>query len=145
MRYIGSGATRTREQASTSIRAFERDWSENGYGLFAVERLDDARFIGFAGLSQPTFLPEIMPAVEIGWRFVRQSWGRGYATEAARAAVDFGFRSACLREIVCIFQVANQASARIAAKLGMAFDRETLDPTCGRSIRVYRAIKPNAH
>ena len=144
MRYIGSGTTRTREQARASIRAFERGWSENRYGLFAVERLEDARFIGFAGLSQPTFLPEIMPAVEVGWRLARQNWGRGYATEAARAALDFGFRSLGLHEIVSIVQVSNRASVRIAEKLGMALDRETQDPTSVRPVRIYCAIKPNA-
>ena len=138
MRYIGSGATRTRAQARASIHACERAWQEKGYGLFAVERLEDGGFLGFTGLAEPTFLPEIMPAVEIGWRFARQAWGNGYASEAAQAALDFGLQELGLSEIVGVYQAENHASGRIMHKLGMRFDREAIDPTCGRLIRVYR-------
>ena len=138
MRYIGSGDTRTIEQAAPSILAFERVWEEKRYGLFAVELLASNQLIGFTGLSEPTFLPEIMPAVELGWRFARQSWGNGFATEAARAVLDFGLVELELPEIVSIHQVGNDASGRIMQKLGMRFDRETIDPTCGRLVHVYR-------
>ena len=140
MRYIGSGATRTRAQARASIHACEREWDQKGYGLFAVELLENGGFLGFAGLAEPTFLPEIMPAVEIGWRFARQAWGMGYASEAARAALDFGFRTCGLSEIVSVHQAENHASGRIMQKLGMRFDREAIDPTCGRPVRVYRTF-----
>jgi RimJ/RimL family protein N-acetyltransferase len=138
MRYIGSGSTRTPEQAARAIQAYERQWDARGYGLFAVELLDRNRLIGFAGLSEPDFLPEIMPAVEAGWRFAREHWGRGYATEAARAVLEFGLVQLGLPEIVSIHQVGNEASARVIEKLGLHFDRETLDPSCGRPVRVYR-------
>ncbi len=121
-----------------SIKTFEEGWKEKGFGLFAVERLEDGKLIGFAGLSEPAFLPEIMPAIEIGWRFARHSWGKGYATEAARAALDFGLFTLRIPEIVSIYQVENRASGRIMAKLGMHFDRQTLDPSCGRAVDVYR-------
>ena len=139
MRYIGSGATRTRAQAQASIETYECEWEEKGYGLCAVELLEDGRFLGFTGLSEPIFLPDVMPAVEIGWRFALQSWGNGYASEAAQAALDFGHRNLGLSEIVSIYQAENHASARIIQKLGMRFDREAIDPTCGRLIRVYRS------
>jgi len=138
MRYIGSGATRTRAQVRASIHAYEREWEEHGYGLFAVELLEDGEFLGFTGLAEPTFLPEIMPAVEIGWRFARQTWGNGYASEAALAALDFGLRQLGLSDIISVCQAGNHASERMMQKLGMHFDREAVDPTCGRLIRVYR-------
>jgi len=138
MRYIGSGATRTREQAAAAIQAFETAWEETGHGLFAVELLGSDRLIGFTGLAEPSFLPEIMPTVEVGWRLARQAWGNGYATEAARAALEFGLVTLGIPEIVSIYQVDNHASARIMQKLGMRFDRETLDQSCGRLVRVYR-------
>ena len=138
MRYIGSGDTRTVEQAAASILAFERGWEEKRYGLFAVELLSNGQLIGFTGLAEPTFLPEIMPAVEVGWRFARQSWDNGYATEAARAVLDFGLVELGLPEIVSIHQKGNDASGRIMQKLGMRFDRETIDQTCGRLVHVYR-------
>ena len=61
MRFIGSGVTRTVEETSRSIRTWEREWDQKGYGLFAVELLKTGELIGFTGLAEPTFLPEIMP------------------------------------------------------------------------------------
>jgi RimJ/RimL family protein N-acetyltransferase len=139
MRYISSGTIRTHEQSALSVQAFERAWEENGYGLFAVELAGRDQMIGFTGLASPNFLPEILPTVELGWRFARSVWGNGYATEAARAALDFALVQLQLPEVVSIYQADNHASARIVQKLGMRFDRETVDPTCGRSIEVYRA------
>ena len=138
MRYIGSGDTRTVEQSAASILAFEREWETKRYGLFAVELTASSQLIGFAGLSEPTFLPELLPAVEAGWRFTRQSWGNGYATEAARAVLDFGLIELGLPEIVSVHQVGNGASGRVMQKLGMRFDKETVDETCGRLVHVYR-------
>jgi RimJ/RimL family protein N-acetyltransferase len=140
MRYVGSGAIRTHEQSAFSVQAFEREWEENGFGLFAVELLGGDQMIGFTGLAIPTFLPEILPTVELGWRFARSVWGKGYATEAARAALDFALVQLRLPDVVSIYQADNHASARIVQKLGMRFDRETVDPTCGRSVEVYRAM-----
>lgn len=138
MQFIGSGATRSLQQAEKSIETFECQWEERGFGLFAVEVLDDNAFIGFTGLSEPSFLSEIMPTVEIGWRLAREHWGRGYATEAARAALKFGLEDLGLPDIVSIFQIENEASRNVIRKLGMHFDRRTNDPTCNRVVEVYR-------
>lgn len=139
MRYIGSGRTRTRQQAAAAIQAYETMWEEKGYGLFAVELPGSDPLIGFTGLAEPTFLPEIMPAVEVGWRFARRSWGNGFATEAARAVLDFALVERRMPEIFAVHQADNHASARVMQKLGMRFDRETLDRSCGRSVCIYRA------
>src|SRR5271166_4752754 len=61
----------------------------SGFGLWAVEVPGVAPFIGFVGLSAPSFEAHFTPCVEIGWRLAREYWGRGFATEAARAALDF--------------------------------------------------------
>jgi RimJ/RimL family protein N-acetyltransferase len=138
MRYIGNGSTRTAEQASRAIERFENEWDEMGFGLFAVEDKLTASFVGFAGFSWPDFLPEIMPSVEIGWRFSKSSWGKGYASEAATAALSHGVNMLGITDIVSIYQLENLASRRIMQKLGMIFDRKTIDPTCEREIEVYR-------
>lgn len=138
MRYIGNGATKTADDTARNIASFEKEWEERGYGLFAVEAKDSGDLIGFTGLSWPGFLPEVLPSVEIGWRFSKSAWGKGYATEAASAALSFGKNDLALPDIVSIYQIENAASARIMQKLGMIFDRTTIDPTCKRAVEVYR-------
>jgi RimJ/RimL family protein N-acetyltransferase len=137
MRWIGDGSVRTEEQTRTGIEAWRREWDNRGLGLFAVEVRATAELAGFTGLSVPHFVPEIMPAVEIGWRLGRAFWGQGIATEAARAALHFGLADRGLERVVSIIQVGNEASERVAAKLDMRLERETVDPTCRRPVRVY--------
>ena len=98
-------------------------WDTCEFGLWLViERATD-RVIGYAGLSVPMFLPEILPAVEVGWRFDPDVWGNGYATEAARCALDQAFTTLGLGEVCSIPQAENAASVRVAERLGMRLDR----------------------
>lgn len=99
-------------------------WDDNGFGLWLATERDSGRVVGYVGLSVPTFLPSILPAVEVGWRFDPEVWGRGYATEAATAALDEGFTTLGLEEICSIPQVDNPASIRVAERLGMRLVRE---------------------
>lgn len=137
MRWIGDGSVRTEQQTHVAVEAMEHEWHARGFGLFAVEVRATGELAGFAGLSVPDFLPEVMPAVEIGWRLGRAFWGQGTGTEAARAALSFGLADRGLQRIISIIQTGNDASERIAAKLGMHLEREIVDPTCGRPVRVY--------
>jgi len=137
MRYIGDGSTRTREESAEQLRSFERGWDERAFGLLAVELASTGELVGFTGLAVPDFLPEIMPAVEIGWRFARAHWQHGYATEAARAVLTFAFERAGLDRLVSVHAVGNEASANVMRKIGMHFDRETTHPGSGRAVRVY--------
>jgi RimJ/RimL family protein N-acetyltransferase len=137
MRFIASGATRTVAETRRAIRGWERAWDRKGYGLFAVELLETGQLIGFTGPGGATFLPEIMPAVEIGWRLARSAWQKGYATETATAALRFGLDHLRLPEIVSIHQVGNNASVGVMRKIGMTFDRKTVDRSCGRIVHVF--------
>jgi RimJ/RimL family protein N-acetyltransferase len=137
MRWIGSGTTADRERTAAAVTGCERAWDENGFGLFAVEVRQTGELAGFTGLAIPTFLPELMPAVEIGWRLGRPYWGQGFATEAARAALRFAFADRGLDRIVSIHQIGNDASERVMRKLGMRLDHETIDPSCDRPTRIY--------
>jgi len=138
MQWIGSGRTLSEEESASAVARFRWFWAQNGFGLFAVEIKESSAFAGFCGLSIPGFLPEILPAVEIGWRLARESWRQGYATEAASASMHFGFSEARLDEIVSIHQIGNTASERIMEKLGMVLERSTVDPTCMRPVNVRR-------
>ncbi|WP_431044243.1 GNAT family N-acetyltransferase [Streptomyces sp. P1-3] len=137
MRWVGDGSTRDEEQTRAGIEAMEREWEEEGFGLFAVEIRATGRLAGFSGLSVPRFLPEVLPAVEAGWRLGQALWGRGLASEAGSEVLCFGFRDRGLEKIVSIAQVGNAASERIMDKLGMRVERELVDPTCGRLTRVH--------
>ena len=94
-------------------------FARHGFGLWAVEAPGVANFIGFVGLSVPSFPAHFMPGVEVGWRLAHEYWGRGYATEAARAAFAFGFRDLALDEIVSFTVPANWRSRRVMERLGM--------------------------
>ncbi|MER7949423.1 GNAT family N-acetyltransferase [Streptomyces sp. NPDC096079] len=100
MRWIRDGGVRDERQTRDGIRAWESEWEAEGFGLFAVEIRSTGELAGFTGLSVPRFLPEVLPAVEIGWRLGRAHWGAGLATEAARAVVRFGFEERGLDRIV---------------------------------------------
>jgi len=92
----------------------------NGWGLWAVEH--NGEFLGFTGLAVPAFDARFTPAVEVGWRFARSAWGHGFATEAARAAVAFGFEQLGLAEIVSFTTRANQRSRAVMERIGMTTD-----------------------
>ena len=110
-----------------------------GFGFWAVEASGVANFVGFVGLSIPTFEAHFTPCVEVGWRLAFEHWGHGYATEAARAAVDCGFDRLGLEEIVSFTVPANRRSIRVMEHLGMThsaaddFDHPRL--AAGHSLR----------
>ena len=85
-------------------------WDEREFGLWCVDV--DGKCIGFTGLNVPRWEAQFTPCVEVGWRLASAHWGRGYATEAARASVAFGFDELGLDEIVSFTTVANVRSRR---------------------------------
>jgi RimJ/RimL family protein N-acetyltransferase len=115
MRYIRDGSVRDRRQSAEGLQKMIADWEELAYGLFAVEVRETGILIGWAGFAVPDFLPEVLPAVEIGWRLDRGSWGHGYATEAATTAMRFGFLDRGPDCIVNIRQIENVRSAALRA------------------------------
>ncbi|WP_250033319.1 GNAT family N-acetyltransferase [Paractinoplanes maris] len=144
MRYILDGRVRDREESAEGLRRMRREWDEHGFGLYAVEVRETGELIGWAGLAVPAFLPEVMPAVEIGWRLSRAAWGHGYATEAAAAALRFGFDEAGLDRVISIRHVDNQRSARVMAKLGLVHEFDTVVPGAGQPVAVHARTKQSA-
>ena len=110
------GPPMSRAESDAFMNRFEHHFDEHGYGLWCVEL--DGESIGFTGLHHPWF----RDGVEIGWRLRSTVWGRGYATEAARAALEFGFRDAGLDEIISFTAVTNDRSRRVMAKIGLRHD-----------------------
>lgn len=100
----------------------ENHFDRPGFGLFAVELLEDATLAGFIGLSVPAFDAPFVPAVEVGWRLAFECWGRGLATEGARAVVRHGFETLGLDSVVSFTVPANLRSQRVMEKIGMKHD-----------------------
>ena len=94
-------------------------WEEHGFGQWVVEIPGEASFIGVVGLETVSYEAPFTPAVEVAWRLARAYWGKGYATEAARAALDYGFNKLGLTEIVALTVPANWRSRRLMERLGM--------------------------
>jgi ribosomal-protein-alanine N-acetyltransferase len=110
----------TAEQSDAMIDGrLQAHIDRRGWGLWAVERKSDAAFLGFTGLTTVDFACPIEGEVEVGWRLARAAWGHGYATEAARAAVDYGFSTLGLERIVSMTIQANERSQAVMARLGM--------------------------
>ena len=95
---------------------------ETGWGLWATERTDTKEFIGYVGLARPTFEAAFAPCVEIGWRLKTDSWGKGFATEAAKEVLRFGFEELALEEIVSFTSKINIRSIKVMERIGMKLD-----------------------
>jgi RimJ/RimL family protein N-acetyltransferase len=115
-------AALTRAQSDALIAMIEAGFDRRGYGLWALQLLATGEFVGFTGLEVPSFQAHFTPAVEVGWRLARSAWGQGYATEAARAALAFGFEQEGLGEIVSFTSMANLRSQAVMERLGMTRD-----------------------
>jgi RimJ/RimL family protein N-acetyltransferase len=124
----------TQEEATALAERIRAGMARRGSGLWAVEAPGVAPFIGYVGLSEPNWQAHFTPCVEIGWRLRFESWGQGYAREAAREALRFGFETAGLPEIVSFTVPASERSWRLMERLGMRrspaddFDHPNLPP-----------------
>lgn len=109
-------------ESAALAKRIEECFAQRGYGLWAVEVPGQAPFIGFVGLWPVRPDVPFAPAVEVGWRLAHDFWGHGYATEAAQAAIAFGFQELGLQEIVSYTAKVNTRSRRVMEKLGMSRD-----------------------
>jgi RimJ/RimL family protein N-acetyltransferase len=112
----------SRAESDALVDRIEARFDEYGYGLWALELREDGAFLGFTGLAYKEFEAPFTPCVEVGWRLAKAAWGHGYATEAAREALRFGFEETGLREIVSFTPASHTASRRVMERLGMHRD-----------------------
>lgn len=108
-----------RESSLSSLKQIRVDLSTRGYGLFAAEVKETGDFIGFIGMSHPTFSASFTPCVEIGWRLDPSAWGKGYATEGAIACLDAGFSRWKFPDIYSFTSILNTPSERVMQRIGM--------------------------
>jgi RimJ/RimL family protein N-acetyltransferase len=112
----------SRAQSDAFIDGLGALLESRGWGLWALEELATGRFIGFTGLNVPGFEAPFMPATEIGWRLRRDAWGRGLASEAARAALVYAFEDLGLDEVVSFTATTNLRSQAVMRRIGMTND-----------------------
>ena len=112
----------TPQASDDLIDRAEQHFVRNGFGPYAAELLEEKIFIGFIGLSIPSFDAPFMPAVEIGWRLAFDQWGKGLATEGAQAVVRFAFETLQLPGLVSFTSTGNLRSRRVMEKIGMTHD-----------------------
>jgi RimJ/RimL family protein N-acetyltransferase len=118
MRYLGGVIGR--EEAWRRMTLHAGHWLIRGYGNWAVEQRDSGALIGRVGLWRP----EGWPGLEVGWRLVRSAWGSGYATEAARAAMEWAWANLEAEQLISLIHPENAGSMRVAGRLGMRRLRE---------------------
>lgn len=111
----------TEEESRLFLERIIKGHEENGFGLYAVEVKSCQEWIGFIGLSKPTFEADFMPCVEIGWRLDHKYWHQGFATEGAKAVLSYGFNVLDLKEIVSFTADINAPSIKVMKKIGMTY------------------------
>ena len=129
-------AAMTMEQTAFFLDRTIARYATDGFGIEAVIEQESGALIGWAGLAVPHFLPEVLPAVEVGWRLSGPYRGCGLATEAGRAAVDWGLTVAGLSRIISIYEPANLASGRVMERLSFVPFLTTRHPQRGEVVVV---------
>ncbi len=109
----------TREESIAMIKRMQNTYDELGYTFFAVDLLENNEFIGFVGLIKATFEAFFTPCFEIGWRLKKSAWNKGYATEGAKACLQYGFNNLNMDVIHSITAVTNKKSEHLMTKIGM--------------------------
>ena len=126
----------TREETEMMIERIQLHFREYDYGLYAVERRDNRRFIGYVGFSHPRFESFFTPCVEIGWSLSKENWGQGFATEAARACQVYGFETLGFKEIYSFTSRLNLRSINVMRKIGMNYECEFEHPMVAEGHRL---------
>lgn len=119
-RYLFSGKPMSKHDAWRSMATMAGHWMLNGYGQWALEEKSSGQFVGRAGLIKP----EGWPAIEAGWVLHKSAWGKGYATEAGRAIIGYGFEDLDQERIISMIQPDNMPSIKVAERLGESFNKK---------------------
>ena len=136
-RYTGDGGVVSREEIEHRIvNHVLADYKEHGYGRFAMELKSTGQFIGFCGLK---YLPDLKET-DLGYRMMSAYWGKGLATEAGRAVMEYGWQTLGLKRIIAMVLPENQGSVRVLEKLG--FVREGIYEEDGEVADLYACVTP---
>ena len=141
MRFMADGHVFTVEETSAWLAHNADEWKQSGFCVWAAELKPEGKFIGYLGVSEPTWFPELMPTPEIGWFIDRGYWGQGLATEGASATIRFAFEQLDAERLIAIYNAQNVASGRVMEKIGMSFWKQIAHPRFGVPLRVYEIAR----
>ncbi len=127
-------------QSEELLRAINNQFGQYGYGPYAVELLEEGTFIGFIGFAYCDMEESFTPCVEILWRLAKPYWGQGYATEGARACIDYGRSELKLNEIYSFTATLNTPSERVMQKIGMIKQGEFDHPNVPKGHKLLRHV-----
>jgi RimJ/RimL family protein N-acetyltransferase len=134
--FLGNGQPVDRQESWKIMAWLLGHWQLRGFGSWAVEERETKRFVGRVGL----FYPEGWPGIEISYVLVRSAWGKGYATEGARAAMCHAFEKIKIPRMISLIHPANHSSVKVAEKLGETFERQT--EFNGKTLLIYGRDNP---
>ena len=119
MRYVGNGQPTDRAEAQKALTSIIAHWNRHGFGRWAIEDKETKEFVGYGGLRSLFGTPEVV------YHFAKRHWGKDFATEMARAALNFGFKVKEFDRVVAIAKPGNAASIHVMDKIGMQFEKQT--------------------
>jgi RimJ/RimL family protein N-acetyltransferase len=137
MRFLNGGVGLSREESNEVSDHIAAHWEDYGFGLWAAIERSSGEMIGFLGICHPLWHPQHVEAVEVGWRLRRRAWGRGYATEGARASLEAGFGELGLDQILAFVHPQNGRSRAVMRRLGMTFLAAEEHPTRHHAMLVF--------
>ena len=141
MRYIGDGSVRTREEAKAGLEGFVAEWARCGHGRWTVALRENGEAVGNCGFVRWRE-GEADERPELAYGYLRAAWGRGYATEAATAALTWAFAALPFDEVVALTHPDNAASQHVLAKLGFAVVGDVV-PAHGRRLAMFALRRPS--
>lgn len=120
--------TLSREESKNLLGRLQDQFTQNGYTYFAVEVLLTGEWIGFIGLAYQSYVSDFTPAIDIGWRLKKSSWGNGYATEGAQRCLAFASKNIKLEKVVATCTANNTPSENVMKKIGMSKKGDFIHP-----------------
>lgn len=124
-------STQDKVKTQAFIKRMQAHQTKHGYCYFAADRLDSSEFVGFIGLCRQTYLTDRPPFTDIGWRLKQTAWGKGFATEGAKACLEFAFEEMKLEKIYSVCSLINVKSENVMQKIGMKKEMEFKHPLLG--------------
>jgi RimJ/RimL family protein N-acetyltransferase len=139
VRFLNGGVPYTADETAAQSERFAAHWLTHGFGLWAIEA--DGAVVGFTGVCHPGWFPAYAHEVEAGWRLHPRAWGRGFATEAAQAALAAAFAHLDLDRVLALIDEGNDASVAVATRVGMRLDHTVADPHGPGTLCVYARMR----